>query len=399
MNSPSLQAGAAESSEPNCSASAISDTLSGTITVSESSPPESGTESSMKPQFSAMSAHSSVKGTPQAIRDWLMCLPQDSRANRSVLPGSEKPKQTKEICGPQQQTLFGLSSHDEFCLKTCLEYADTCPWSSETCGDLAMRFDDPCGLGLTMLGHHTEEKESGFLPTPTATVATHGGPNQRDSSGRPGLQMAAMMWPTPKASAAGPDFAKLGRSATGVNLATAVAMFPTPTASNTKAVHMRGADKGRTRQPRSYLPTPTVHGNYNRKGCSATSGDGLATFAAKYPTPCAQDAKNSTLPISQRDRDSIPGYLLSNGERPGGQLNPGWVEWLMGFPIGWTSLAPLPREAVEDCGSEEWWKAEPDGVPRVASGIPARIDRLKALGNGQVPQVAALAWKILRGEL
>ncbi len=22
----------------------------------------------------------------------------------------------------------------------------------------------------------------------------------------------------------------------------------------------------------------------------------------------------------------------------GGQLNPDWVEWLMGFPIGWTSL-------------------------------------------------------------
>lgn len=155
-------------------------------------------------------------------------------------------------------------------------------------------------------------------------------------------RVARMMWPTPKASAAGPDFAKVDRSATGISLATAVAMLP---------------------------------------------------------TPCAQDAKNGTLPISQRDRDSIPGYLLSSGERPGGQLNPGWVEWLMGFPIGWTSLAPLPREAVEDCGSEEWWKAEPDGVPRVASGIPARIDRLKALGNGQVPQVAALAWQILRGEI
>lgn len=38
-----------------------------------------------------------------------------------------------------------------------------------------------------------------LLPTPTATVATHGGPNQRDSSGRPGLQMAAM-WKTPIAS-------------------------------------------------------------------------------------------------------------------------------------------------------------------------------------------------------
>jgi hypothetical protein len=27
--------------------------------------------------------------------------------------------------------------------------------------------------------------------------------------------------------------------------------------------------------------------------------------------------------------------------------------------------------------------------------VAARVDRLKAIGNGQVPSVAALAWKIL----
>jgi hypothetical protein len=25
----------------------------------------------------------------------------------------------------------------------------------------------------------------------------------------------------------------------------------------------------------------------------------------------------------------------------GGQLNPDWVEWLMGWPIGWTDCEPL----------------------------------------------------------
>lgn len=137
-----------------------------------------------------------------------------------------------------------------------------------------------------------------------------------------------------------------------------------------------------------------------------------ATGCSLLPTPTANDAKNSTLPPSQRGRDSIPGYLLrsqfptpkaSDGERGGrgellalvrgkktrqmwptpqaadgsggrresvlggtrpsgtkrsvslatavnftaqneameaiaGQLNPQWVEWLMGFPIGWTDL-------------------------------------------------------------
>ena len=40
------------------------------------------------------------------------------------------------------------------------------------------------------------------------------------------------------------------------------------------------------------------------------------------------------------------------------------------------------------------WATEPD-VGRVAHGVAARVDRLKALGNGQVPQCAAEAWRIL----
>lgn len=41
-----------------------------------------------------------------------------------------------------------------------------------------------------------------------------------------------------------------------------------------------------------------------------------------------------------------------------------------------------------------WWKIEPD-LGRVVDGIAYRVDRLKALGNGQVPMQAAIAWKIL----
>jgi len=42
-----------------------------------------------------------------------------------------------------------------------------------------------------------------------------------------------------------------------------------------------------------------------------------------------------------------------------------------------------------------WWSTEPD-VLRVANGIPARVDRLKAIGNGQVPLCAATAWELLK---
>jgi len=43
----------------------------------------------------------------------------------------------------------------------------------------------------------------------------------------------------------------------------------------------------------------------------------------------------------------------------------------------------------------DWWATEPD-VGRVANGMAARVDRLKAIGNGQVPAVAALAWNVLK---
>jgi len=41
-----------------------------------------------------------------------------------------------------------------------------------------------------------------------------------------------------------------------------------------------------------------------------------------------------------------------------------------------------------------WWEAEPD-VGRMADGLASGVDRLKAIGNGQVPLCAATAWRIL----
>ena len=46
-------------------------------------------------------------------------------------------------------------------------------------------------------------------------------------------------------------------------------------------------------------------------------------------------------------------------------------------------------------GKSSWWEAEPN-VGRVANGVAARVDRLKAIGNGQVPLCAATAWKVLK---
>jgi hypothetical protein len=87
-----------------------------------------------------------------------------------------------------------------------------------------------------------------------------------------------------------------------------------------------------------------------------------------------------------------------DGERDevSGQLNPDWVEWLMNWPLGWTSLDPLPPERVAEwlLSGASWWYIEPP-IPRVASDIPNRVGRLKAIGNGQVPACASLAYLLL----
>ena len=293
-------------------------------------------------------------------------------------------------------------------------------------------------------------------------------------------------------------------------------------------------------------PTPTVCGNYNRKGASATSGDGLATAVSQWPTPNARDYKGapgagcverggrqSSLPQAVKTRtwptatataykgwspnhnradtdDRLDYSVERESFQPGQQtppmrLNPEWVELLMGWPKGFTSLEPLPRdefdawfegfsgqglrdmrqgiqstsdakwpparreivscaealqprmrqqqegieaaklsvarpETSEGCvrsmrphetsggpslrsGSDKQRSSEPadvvqplprllarygqeawqDGswenaVPRVTAGMPHRAHRIKALGNGQVPRVAAAAFAALSSD-
>jgi len=49
---------------------------------------------------------------------------------------------------------------------------------------------------------------------------------------------------------------------------------------------------------------------------------------------------------------------------------------------------------AQSIGGSKLWPTEP-AVGRVANGVAARMDRLKAIGNGQVPRVAATAWRLL----
>ena len=64
------------------------------------------------------------------------------------------------------------------------------------------------------------------------------------------------------------------------------------------------------------------------------------SFVALYPTPRA----NKWGPPDSHGK--VPEALA------GGRLNPRWVEWLMGIPIGWTRLEPLEMESYL-----RWWQS------------------------------------------
>jgi hypothetical protein len=78
--------------------------------------------------------------------------------------------------------------------------------------------------------------------------------------------------------------------------------------------------------------TATTGGRQIEKSTKLSTQVYLAEQKKLIPTPIASDWKNRGCKDYRKNREfQLQTYI-------GGQLNPDWVEWLMGFPIGWTSL-------------------------------------------------------------
>jgi hypothetical protein len=118
-------------------------------------------------------------------------------------------------------------------------------------------------------------------------------------------------WPTPQAhDTAKGNAARVGRYGTkhgGRNLNDEVAMFPTPQA------YSHGPDS-------------------NPPGITKLDIE----VRGMYPTPQAHDSAPGNPARVGRYGTKHGGRNLN--DEIGGQLNPTWVEWLMGFPLGWTDL-------------------------------------------------------------
>lgn len=71
----------------------------------------------------------------------------------------------------------------------------------------------------------------------------------------------------------------------------------------------------------------------------------LAIAVRMWPMPAASDWKGEYQPatVNARAAASKRGVRLPEEialrEQNNGKLNPDWVEWLMGLPVGWTKLS------------------------------------------------------------
>ena len=120
-------------------------------------------------------------------------------------------------------------------------------------------------------------------------------------------------------------------------------MFPTPLAS----------DKGTARDAASldvYLSDNGIFRKRNKNGSIWSLSLSAAVF---YLTPVASDGFRSTLKPSAYDPAKKDGNLSAQvvfQEQPVSDtaaLNPDWVEWLMGFPQGWTDVSSGPGSLME----------------------------------------------------
>ena len=203
---------------------------------------------------------------------------EDFLASHSVQPGSDEARRMTVTSGRRCLELFRKSDPGGLLVRMLLEASQ---WRSTRCYLTWKASATPAKRLLFRLVPsmpRTDETEQRYWPTPRANDGEKRGDVSADP--RNGLPGAVRLWPTPTAEQCGMTATTGGR----------------PIEKSTKlSTQVYLAEKNRL------FPTPRCGGS---KG-SSPAGDKHGDLAA----------------------------------RVGGQLNPTWVEWLMGFPLGWTDLS------------------------------------------------------------
>lgn len=284
-------------------------------------------DTSTAPQYSAISTHSSVTGTPTAIREWLMLSQQDSPVSRLVSQENAKPVTTTEICGRKPSRLSDELNQPFAYLRTCQDF-----------------YPHPWVTNQTDLFSISEPYSETW---PKAGIMQNGVCYRLPSAERPIKEL---------------DYGSL---------------LPTPC-----------ADDISNRKPPSnfHITSSGLPKLVNSKG--SQSQVKLSQAVKMLPTPTSSDHRNRGNPSDRaiKRRKEI-GKSIELSMTVDGQLNPYFVEWLMGWPVGWTDLTPLNNADLSD-----WQQENPE--PAAKRG-KFHKERLQALGNGQVPHTASKAWQLL----
>ncbi len=129
------------------------------------------------------------------------------------------------------------------------------------------------------------------------------------------------MWPSPVAD--GDRTTNYAQG--GMSLGYAARLWPTPQANPYSVTTL----------------TPELAEKSRRRTGDETTGSFVEVMAKRmWPTPTAANHITNPLIVPPSGVRGRLGHAVP-AEDPstiGGQLNPTWVEWLMGFPAGWTDL-------------------------------------------------------------
>jgi hypothetical protein len=172
-----------------------------------------------------------------------------------------------------------------------------------------------------MQEHPTSEIGYGYVPTPC--VRDHKGPSARAYKGHP-------------------------ENLSDVEWTKGVPFWPTPTASEVTKIPATAnyGQKGLNNHPR-------IRGYPTREKMQKDKAgfDGGTKTQQKWPTPKAHDPKSHSSNMEYHKKrsgkmmDLVCDVMVAHGKPA--QLNPPWVEWLMGWPIGWTDLKPLGMDKCQ----------------------------------------------------
>ena len=282
--------------------------LNGQNTARKLSHKESKTESSMKPQYSAISEHSLVKGTPDDIEAWLMSLVGDSHVSPSQSQENNKPKMMNEICGMQQSQSFVKYNQD------------TASW----------KMSQGCLPGLM------DTSDTYLESWPRAGMMLDGECYQQPKWERRIKEIGYGYWLTPSTIQIKPS---KERRESRKNMREKTNRKDSPGCLEEQVM------------TRKFWPTPCARDWKGTAGGFQKDVD-LPGQVKNYPTPRARDwkGKNTKEGLIRKDgksrMDQLCNMVAYGGTKtpPKGHLNPEWVEWLMGWPIGHTELKPLEMD-------------------------------------------------------